>query len=154
MLSRLFKLLDDTEIAACGEFAMHEMEDEVLSEHSDDFWKDSQDGKPPEKIPIQVTQQSGESPLLVIDLEWGWSASTCTPETEPLATKVSDEISVVVYEPFLSKVTLNGLRVTILSTIDVVELLLRENYKYVLTGKLNQDCIEVSSDILRIISHL
>jgi hypothetical protein len=33
--------------------------------------------------------------------------------------------------------------VTIMSTIDIVELLLRENYKYVLTGKLNQDCIEV-----------
>lgn len=154
MLSRLFKCLDDTKIAACGELPMNEMEDEMLLEHSDDFRKDSQDGKPLEKIPIQVTQQSGESPVLVIDLEWGCSASnlTCTPETEPLATeKISDEISVVVYEPFLSKVTLNGLRVTILSTIDVVELLLRDNYKYVLTGKLNQDCIEVSSDILRII---
>lgn len=89
MLSRLFKCLDDTEIAACGELPMNEMEDEVLLEHSDDFRKDSQDGKPSEIIPIQVTQQSGESPVLVIDLEWGWSASnsTCTPETEPLATE-------------------------------------------------------------------
>ncbi|EFX65675.1 hypothetical protein DAPPUDRAFT_264320 [Daphnia pulex] len=57
VLSRLFKCLDDTN-AACGELPMNEMEDEVLLEHSDDFRKDSQDGKPSEKIPIQVTQQS------------------------------------------------------------------------------------------------
>ncbi|KAI9556036.1 hypothetical protein GHT06_018603 [Daphnia sinensis] len=37
---------------------------------------------------------------------------------------------------------LNGLRVTIMSTIDVVEPLLRENYRNVLTGKMKQDCIE------------
>ncbi|KZS02375.1 Uncharacterized protein APZ42_000608, partial [Daphnia magna] len=53
------------------------------------------------------------------------------------------------YEPFLSKVTLNGLRVTILSTVDIVGLLLKENYKYVLTGKLNQDCIERFFGIIR-----
>ena len=49
----------------------------------------------------------------------------------------------IIYEPFLSKVTLDSLRVTILSTIDVVELLFQDNYKYVPTGKFNEDCIEV-----------
>jgi hypothetical protein len=84
-----------------------------------------------------------------IDMEWGWSASICNNENEPVLVPTSTEntatgnSSDVIYEPFLSKVTLNGLRVTILSTIDIVEFLLKENYKYVLTGKLNQDCIEV-----------
>lgn len=140
MLTRLFKCLDDTEIAACGEFPDNEMEDEVLLDLSEDFKRDLQNGQSSEE---SLAKQSRESPVQVIDLEWGWAASTCTHDEEPLATQGSDEISAVVYEPFLSKVTLNGLRVTILSTIDVVELLLRENDKYVLTGKLNQDCIEV-----------
>lgn len=47
-------------------------------------------------------------------------------------------------EGFASTTTLNGLSVTIRSTIDIVDFLLYEaKYNYVLTGKLNQDCIEV-----------
>lgn len=46
---------------------------------------------------------------------------------------------------FASTVTMNGLRVTIASIIDIIEFVLRkyDPYKYVLTGKLNQDLIEV-----------
>lgn len=105
------------------------MEDELLFDLSEDFKRDLPNGPPTEE---SLTKQSRELPVKVIDLEWGWDTSTCTSEKEPLATKVCDEISAVVYEPFLSKVTLNGLRVTILSRIDVVELLMRKNYKYVL----------------------
>lgn len=45
--------------------------------------------------------------------------------------------------PFLSKTTMDGLRVTILSTIALVDQLFSLGYLYVLTGKFNQDCIEV-----------
>ena len=47
---------------------------------------------------------------------------------------------------FASTVTMNGLRVTIASIIEITEFLLRKDdpYEYVLTGKLNQDLIEVS----------
>ena len=48
------------------------------------------------------------------------------------------------YPPFVALPTLTGLRITINSMIQIVESLLFEyNYEYVLTGKLNQDCIEV-----------
>ncbi|XP_032797117.2 uncharacterized protein LOC116933455 [Daphnia magna] len=113
VLGRLFKCLDDTEIAACEEFPNKEMEDELLFDLSEDFKRDLPNGPPTEE---SLTKQSRELPVKVIDLEWGWDTSTCTSEKEPLATKV----------------TLNGLRVTILSRIDVVELLMRKNYKYVL----------------------
>jgi hypothetical protein len=47
---------------------------------------------------------------------------------------------------FASTVTMNGLRVTIASIIEITEFLLRKDdpYEYVLMGKLNQDLIEVS----------
>lgn len=41
-----------------------------------------------------------------------------------------------------------------MSTIDIVEFLLSEDYKYVLTGKLNQDCIEVSFSVLQLMKKL
>nr|CAH0109971.1 unnamed protein product [Daphnia galeata] len=44
---------------------------------------------------------------------------------------------------FASSLTLSTLRVSILSTIDLVDELLDMGFEYVLTGKLNQDCIEV-----------
>jgi hypothetical protein len=46
---------------------------------------------------------------------------------------------------FASTVTMNGLRVTIAIIIEITEFLLRKDdrYKNVLTGKLNQDLIEV-----------
>lgn len=49
--------------------------------------------------------------------------------------------------PFLSTTTNHGLRVTIQSFIDVIEMLLfKYNFKYVLTGKFNQDCLEVGKE--------
>jgi hypothetical protein len=46
---------------------------------------------------------------------------------------------------FASTVTMNGLKVTIASIIDITEFFLRKDdpYKYVLTGTLNQDLIGV-----------
>ena len=44
---------------------------------------------------------------------------------------------------FVSKTTANALRVTIQSFIGVTELLFLHKAIYVLTGKLNQDCLEV-----------
>ena len=45
---------------------------------------------------------------------------------------------------FLSKDTAEGLRVTLQSTLDIIHLLHRAGYKYVLTAKVNQDKLEVS----------
>lgn len=46
--------------------------------------------------------------------------------------------------PFLSDTSLKAMRVTLTSAIQLVEFLLEKcNYSYVLTGKCNQDCIEV-----------
>lgn len=45
-------------------------------------------------------------------------------------------------EAFASMTTLNGLAVTIRSVLDLVPFLFKHGYKYVLTGKLNQDAIE------------
>ncbi|KAK4030800.1 hypothetical protein OUZ56_024139 [Daphnia magna] len=46
---------------------------------------------------------------------------------------------------------MNGLRVTIASIIDIIEFVLRkyDPYKYVLTGKLNQDLIERFFGLIR-----
>lgn len=45
---------------------------------------------------------------------------------------------------FLTKQTVEGLRITIKSTIDLVEYLHTEfGFAYVLTTKLNQDCLEI-----------
>ena len=44
---------------------------------------------------------------------------------------------------FCSPQTLEGLRVTIRSVLDVMDSMFQQGFKYVLTGKLNQDCLEV-----------
>lgn len=45
---------------------------------------------------------------------------------------------------FLTQSTAQGLRVTLKSTVELSKYLLEHcNFKYVLTGKLNQDCLEV-----------
>lgn len=46
---------------------------------------------------------------------------------------------------FASQQTMESLRVTLLSTIDVTALLLAQGANYVLTAKLNQDPLEVST---------
>jgi hypothetical protein len=48
-------------------------------------------------------------------------------------------------KPFASQTTLAALRVTVFSTIELTEHLYSSeiNYEFFLTGKLNQDCIEV-----------
>ncbi len=47
---------------------------------------------------------------------------------------------------FCSKTTMQALRITLNSIIGLVEFLLFEsNYDFVLTAKMNQDCIDVSS---------
>lgn len=49
-------------------------------------------------------------------------------------------------EEFLTKQTAEGLRVTLRSTIDLVNYLLNDcGFAYVLTSKLNQDCLEVNN---------
>jgi hypothetical protein len=46
---------------------------------------------------------------------------------------------------FVFDITFKGFRVSILSVIDLVEMLIDEyELKYVLTGKFNQDCVEVT----------
>lgn len=47
--------------------------------------------------------------------------------------------------PFISQETIKSLRITIKSITELVELLLASPFdlKYVLTGKFNQDCLEV-----------
>lgn len=49
-------------------------------------------------------------------------------------------------EEFLTKQTAEGLRVTLKSTIDLVNYLLNDcGFAYVLTSKFNQDCLEVNN---------
>ncbi|KAK4006226.1 hypothetical protein OUZ56_011382 [Daphnia magna] len=45
--------------------------------------------------------------------------------------------------PFLSQTTIEALRLTLTSIIDLTNDLFDDNYTFVLTGKFNQDCIEV-----------
>lgn len=60
-------------------------------------------------------------------------------------TEIHSKISKENFRPFLSDTSLKAMRVTVTSTIQLVEFLLGGcNYDYVLTGKFNQDCIEVS----------
>ena len=50
--------------------------------------------------------------------------------------------------PFVATTTNKAFRITINSYISVIEYLLFEmNFKYVLTGKFNQDCIEVGDNM-------
>ncbi|XP_032790493.2 uncharacterized protein LOC116927568 [Daphnia magna] len=119
VLSNLYQCLEETKIAACGISPSNELEDKVLlcGDSQDDFHSKSEEQLSLIKKP----------PVVDIDLEWGSWAATVYSHT---------------WKFLYSNITLNGLRVTIMSTIDVVELHLRENYRYVLTEKLNQDCIE------------
>jgi len=46
---------------------------------------------------------------------------------------------------FLTSNTVDGLKITLKSTLDVVNYLLNDkNFAYVLTSKFNQDCLEVN----------
>lgn len=47
-------------------------------------------------------------------------------------------------EKFLTKNTAEGLRITIQSSIDIINYLHTCGFDYVLTSKINQDCVEVS----------
>ena len=60
------------------------------------------------------------------------------------------ELSFQTSRPFIANTTLHALRITIYSTIDLVEELFKKGYPYVLTGKFNQDCVEVGFLILLI----
>lgn len=47
-------------------------------------------------------------------------------------------------KPFLSDTSLKAMRITVCSTIELVEFLLKKcGFDFVLTGKFNQDCLEV-----------
>lgn len=48
---------------------------------------------------------------------------------------------------FLTKTTAEGLRITINSTLDLINELHNSGFDYVLTSKINQDCLEVCSSI-------
>jgi len=51
-------------------------------------------------------------------------------------------------DEFLTISTAEGLKITIKSTIDLVEYLLNEcGFEYVLSAKINQDCLEVKVNI-------
>ncbi|KAL5245800.1 hypothetical protein ACI65C_013168, partial [Semiaphis heraclei] len=53
-------------------------------------------------------------------------------------------------DDFLTTTTADGLKITLKSTIDLIDYLLDDcNYKYVLTAKLNQDCLEKFFGIIR-----
>lgn len=50
---------------------------------------------------------------------------------------------------FVSKTTTIGLRITISSVVEMVDSLLKlDEFEFVLTRKLNQDCLEVSRFLL------
>lgn len=60
--------------------------------------------------------------------------------------------------PFIAIKTINAMRITIRSTIELVEALLDpqiHGLKYVLTGKFNQNCLEVLAlvQLIRLDSH-
>lgn len=51
---------------------------------------------------------------------------------------------------FASQQTTQSLRVTLMSTLEIIEFLLDQGAHYVLTAKLNQDPLEVSVLLLRL----
>ena len=57
-------------------------------------------------------------------------------------------------KPFAAMKTLNALRVTIKSVREVVDLQFKEGFDMVLTGKLNQDCLEVNSHSISILNSI
>lgn len=126
----MYQCLEETEYAACGQLSTDELEGEILR---DDSYKPNE---------LDDIQHEKDKATTVIELEWCSIADLLNVADN--VDNESTEVSEIVYEPFLSSTTMNGLRVTILSTIDVVNFLLDSGYKYVLTGKLNQDCIEVN----------
>jgi hypothetical protein len=78
----------------------------------DDFSKER------EELSVNKSSLVLETPVVEINLEWCFWAGTV--DVESSSQTESEDMAEVVYEPFLSKITLNGLRVKILSTIDVV----------------------------------
>ncbi|KZR99620.1 Uncharacterized protein APZ42_004443, partial [Daphnia magna] len=52
--------------------------------------------------------------------------------------------------PFVSLVTLKALRITIKSMKDIAASLFASGFKYILTGKINQDCLERFFGIIRV----
>lgn len=51
-------------------------------------------------------------------------------------------------QPFVALSSIPMMRMTVASTIDLVDyLLVQRNYKYILTGKFNQDCLEVNKSL-------
>jgi len=48
-------------------------------------------------------------------------------------------------DEFLTYNTAEGLRIEIMSTIDLIKILHDYGFKYVLTAKTNQDCLEVNT---------
>lgn len=120
--SQLFEVLDETELASTGV-----------------VWPCDNDFGTLDDIPVKHSRSENASSQ-VIHLEWGsWVAKneqSVTPRLDNHESKTNKEN---VLMPFLSATTPNGLRVTILSTIDLVDMLLQSGYKFVLTGKFNQD---------------
>lgn len=58
-------------------------------------------------------------------------------------------------DEFLTISTAEGLKITIKSTIDLVEYLLNEcGFEYVLSAKINQDCLEVKINIILKLNYL
>ena len=63
---------------------------------------------------------------------------------ESAAAEKDDAVRPSLPPSFVSLTTMKGLRVTISSIIEMVGLLLQsDEFQFVLTGKFNQDCLEV-----------
>jgi len=63
-----------------------------------------------------------------------------------MAEQLRDKLKkyVIKDDEFLTKQTADRLRITIKSTLDLIYYLLNEcNFSFVLTNKMNQDCLEV-----------
>lgn len=117
-------VLENTELAATG-IDLDSLSDDV----SDENFPISQNDH------LENTRKS-----VVVDLKWDTWVQGIETSQDIIPTDIQDDR---ICKPFLSKVTLNLLRVTILSTTKLVDMLFTFDYKYVLTGKFNQDCIEV-----------
>lgn len=79
--------------------------------------------------------------------EGNWTDFRYDKEREQLINKEYQERKKQIENRFLSHSTAEGLRVTLKSTIELSKYLLEScNFKYVLTRKFNQDCLEVSQE--------
>ena len=53
--------------------------------------------------------------------------------------------------PFLSDTSLNAMRLTLTSAMELIDFLLKEcDFQFVLSGKFNQDCLEVRFHFLKL----